>query len=311
LKYFSKKKVVLVILLAFILIGGGFVLLNPKTGIGTLTFERNTGDDAGKALRIIVAKDTDGDGLKDWEEALWKTNPNNPDSDEDGTTDGEEVRADRDPTKPAPRDEREKQRIEQGAETSAGHGALTDVLIERALVAYTLSGQDGNQEILKRLDASLMEEIEKNVVLALPTYRIEDFIIVGNSSEEVEEYKNKLMKIGLKYSAKHSKKELVIVDDALKSGNRDDIPLLDNLSYDYQNMAQEFSKMKVPEAIAQQHLALTNAYDATANAVENMGLVLTDPITTLIGILQYKQYAYSASTAIYEIKKYTDNYSKI
>mgnify|MGYP003394785642 CR=1 FL=1 len=35
--------------------------------------------------------DTDKDGLQDWEEALWKTDPNNPDSDGDGIKDGDEA----------------------------------------------------------------------------------------------------------------------------------------------------------------------------------------------------------------------------
>lgn len=35
--------------------------------------------------------DTDKDGLQDWEEALWKTDPKNPDSDGDGIKDGDEA----------------------------------------------------------------------------------------------------------------------------------------------------------------------------------------------------------------------------
>jgi hypothetical protein len=39
-----------------------------------------------------VEKDTDGDGLKDWEEALWGTDINNPDSDGDGVGDSDQIR---------------------------------------------------------------------------------------------------------------------------------------------------------------------------------------------------------------------------
>ena len=44
----------------------------------------------------IILKDSDNDGLKDWEEVLWKTDPNNPDSDGDGMNDNEEVLSERD-----------------------------------------------------------------------------------------------------------------------------------------------------------------------------------------------------------------------
>lgn len=38
-----------------------------------------------------LPKDSDGDGLMDWEELLWGTDPHNPDTDGDGISDGDEV----------------------------------------------------------------------------------------------------------------------------------------------------------------------------------------------------------------------------
>ncbi len=46
--------------------------------------------------------DTDGDGLRDWEEKLWGTNKSNPDTDSDGMSDGEEVTSETDPRVPGP-----------------------------------------------------------------------------------------------------------------------------------------------------------------------------------------------------------------
>ena len=51
-----------------------------------------------------ISFDADSDGLLDWEEALWGTNPKLADSDHDGTPDGEEVRLKRDPKKAGPND---------------------------------------------------------------------------------------------------------------------------------------------------------------------------------------------------------------
>jgi len=48
--------------------------------------------------------DSDSDGLRDWEEVLWGTDPNNADSDGDGATDGEEVNANRHPGIAGPND---------------------------------------------------------------------------------------------------------------------------------------------------------------------------------------------------------------
>src|SRR3989344_2433154 len=48
--------------------------------------------------------DTDKDGLRDWEEVLWHSNPNIADTDKDGTPDGAEVMTQRDPNKAGPDD---------------------------------------------------------------------------------------------------------------------------------------------------------------------------------------------------------------
>jgi hypothetical protein len=49
--------------------------------------------------------DADDDGLLDWEETLWQTNPQNADTDGDGVGDGEEVAARRNPLQAGPHDE--------------------------------------------------------------------------------------------------------------------------------------------------------------------------------------------------------------
>jgi hypothetical protein len=48
--------------------------------------------------------DTDNDGLKDWEENLYKTDPLNPDTDGDGYLDGEEINSGHNPTVKGPND---------------------------------------------------------------------------------------------------------------------------------------------------------------------------------------------------------------
>ncbi len=60
-----------------------------------LTSNQNLSEQAAKIL--VSQTDGDDDGLPDWEEALWQTDPSKADSDGDGTGDGEEVKAGRNP----------------------------------------------------------------------------------------------------------------------------------------------------------------------------------------------------------------------
>lgn len=79
-----------------------FALTRDRGDIGRASPQKLLATNA--AARAAAALDTDGDGLKDWEELLYKSDPTNSDSDGDGTTDGAEVKASRDPAKAAPDD---------------------------------------------------------------------------------------------------------------------------------------------------------------------------------------------------------------
>ena len=54
---------------------------------------------ASSTAQKTVTLDSDRDGLKDWEELLWKTDKTNADTDGDGTSHGEELALGRDPRK--------------------------------------------------------------------------------------------------------------------------------------------------------------------------------------------------------------------
>lgn len=104
-----KNIVVPVVLLLGIFIGGVVVLRTQGIGAQALT--------EGKKVLFPIASepdaDPDSDGLKNWEEEIYKTDPRNPDSDGDGYLDGEEVASGYNPAVKAPNDALE------GTDTSA------------------------------------------------------------------------------------------------------------------------------------------------------------------------------------------------
>jgi hypothetical protein len=98
---FSKKTNTIVVVL-ILLIGisiGGYLVLKSRTSQANLLEQitQNLKDQE-------IIDDLDHDGLTGWEESLYGTDPENPDTDGDGYLDGEEVATGYDPTKPAPND---------------------------------------------------------------------------------------------------------------------------------------------------------------------------------------------------------------
>ncbi|OGD66657.1 hypothetical protein A2Z61_00915, partial [Candidatus Campbellbacteria bacterium RIFCSPLOWO2_02_35_12] len=72
--------------------------------IGILSVNNLNAEIQAEAIKNIAEKDSDRDGLKDWEEALWGSDPHNPDTDGDRTPDGEEVVVGRNPIIAGPND---------------------------------------------------------------------------------------------------------------------------------------------------------------------------------------------------------------
>jgi len=91
---------------------GGFLVLRSKTGTASISqqlaqiFEQNKNPVAGcQPDPSDKNKDSDNDGLMDWQETTWQTDPCRADTDGDGYVDGEEVASGYSPLQPAPDDE--------------------------------------------------------------------------------------------------------------------------------------------------------------------------------------------------------------
>jgi len=112
----------IVIILAVILIAGGliFALKYPNK----------------KFLSEQNLKDSDNDGLKDWEEELCHTNPYNPDTDGDGYLDGEEVDSGRNPLVKAPGDKLSFYPLPLGEKYNITKKVLNEEVIDSMLDSY-------------------------------------------------------------------------------------------------------------------------------------------------------------------------------
>ncbi len=130
----QKRNIIIPIVLILGVFIGGVVVLQTK-GIGAKVLKE------GKKIFIPVAEepdaDPDNDGLKNWEEEVYKTDSRKYDTDGDGYSDGEEVLSGYDPTKPAPNDALE------GTDTSIPRPTpknLTDYL-SQLIVSKVESGE--------------------------------------------------------------------------------------------------------------------------------------------------------------------------
>lgn len=234
----------------------------------------------------VFDKDTDEDGLPDWEEKLYGTDMNNPDTDGDGTTDGEEIRLGRNPAKTGPDDKLAYLEDPHFATSS------TDISgIKKEFFAKYL--QDESAQIREATFRSLIKK-EFNPKLVVPQNQLVDLNITSdNSKEALHEYGNVFGKLILdKYTKPTSRKEEDILADATKQKTDAALQELQLPAITYRNFASDLKAMKVPSSLASSHLLIVNGYQGMSMGLLNMLHLFTQPIQGSGGYTAYtKGYA--------------------
>jgi hypothetical protein len=134
MKKISLKKLPLITILVAVVLAIGLILFvgkySKKTALSQLSFWS-------KEVTIESQnQDNDNDGLRDWEEDLYKTDPNNPDTDGDGYSDGEEINSGRNPLVKAPGDEVTFYPLPLGEKYNITKKALKDEQLEKLIESY-------------------------------------------------------------------------------------------------------------------------------------------------------------------------------
>ena len=98
-RFLPSKRLQKIIFYSFGIIILIFLIKNNfyKSSLIKKDFENREKIEKIKNIQEMNNKDTDGDGLKDWQESLYKTNPEIRDTDLDGVSDFDEVQQNRDP----------------------------------------------------------------------------------------------------------------------------------------------------------------------------------------------------------------------
>lgn len=180
-----------------------------------------------------ASKDSDQDGLKDWEEAILRTDPNKADSDGDGTPDGEEIAKNRDPLKKGPKDT-----VSNPSPLTPNplpDDNLTYSLTKNLLESGVLSAID-NQGRITSTDFLNRMSLPKNIdpeELIKPTVTIaaKDLRVNQNSdTETVKNYFRSISEIYARRIAPHQARgDLVILAEALESSDFTKLAELDPL----------------------------------------------------------------------------------
>ncbi|MBI2045986.1 MAG: hypothetical protein HYT28_01010 [Parcubacteria group bacterium] len=301
-------------LLAVLALGGGlWGFMSSRTESnklpGTLVF---TNSGAAQApLRGITQKDSDTDGLFDWEEMLWKTDPNNPDTDGDGTNDGDEIKLKRNPLKPGPDDALPDDFLHQQTQTNEPDEKLTQTqLLTRDFISTYLKLKQTDQftpENQEKLVSSFMEEAlsraqtTENPARSLEELTIEDEAGIIPISQYAQALESAL---GKNFSYSFFGQELILLKNILEKKDSRTIAVFGEAEKAYRNLADELLKTRVPREIAVSHIALINSALVIAKSFSDIMLLPTDPLQALTGVKRYDEELVNFGKYLSDISSY-------
>lgn len=240
-------------------------------------------------------RDSDNDGLKDWEEILWKTDPNKADTDGDGTPDAEEIKQNRNPLVAGPNDELKKTEEKSKTATTTTR-TLTDKISEEFAVQYlTAAGTaEGALDIFqkKSIAESLIESLSRDALLYKDRFSSSDIRVAQSASQDsIKNYLNTTGDFLNKTFADLGEPEISIVDRALSAEKYEDLKKLDAYIAAYQKTVEFLKKQSVPENYASLHLELMNIMQNAAVADSFMRVTDKDPARGLMGLSLYVKQA--------------------
>lgn len=296
--YLPSKQFIAILVSLFFIIGGGYFVFfrarAPQENImAQKTAEKN------EQASLFAAKDTDGDGLKDWEEVLWHTDPENVDTDGDGAKDNDEILAKRDPAKAGPNDRIDALagKIDAPGASEEKQGDQSSTLTEQlardfgeAYMRQKFGKKEVDEEYLgKLLSSSLTSGLTKtNVQEPQEIFTKKDFVVIADSSSTaIRDYLNKIGFLFSQNASTPQKSELQFALEAILEGDLTRLNQLLVYRDAYRNIAEGMKDIPVPTVMAQAHQNMANSFVKLGLIAEQMSKFEEDPMGSFTAFNAY------------------------
>lgn len=268
-------------LVALFLLKNGLVFKNwndIKGGRGELAYSNMTIGD-------LVNKDTDDDGIPDWEEKLWGTDPTKKET-TPGISDSVAIN---------------KLKAEQKATASTNGAGQTPEKLTKTdqfsrdlfttIAAATQNGQPLDQATVDKISSSLAEHIQNSPPKKVFT-QADLKIINDDSFQAIQKYNYALRDIYTKYPLNGDVTAIFkeFASDA-NTANTGALLKLNPIIERIQTRLNALVKIGVPQSLASLYLNFLNANERLSENLSDIKLFDTDAIVTLGAIIQYDQNA--------------------
>ena len=301
----SKKLVLIFVGSVFIVIGFAYATFNltgKETYVAT-TLEATTTNSA------LLAKDGDSDGLKDWEEQLWKTDPYNPDTDGDGTGDGQEIKLGRNPVLAGPNDKFDSETIGNKINAETDRDLSDTDKFSRELFVKIIGAGQATAPPTEADFQNFLNNTVRNEINAqkIKTRAAGDFNVdIKETPETIKAYGNAIAAILQKKPPENLEDEIDIVSRADATKDPAELKKLDGNIAAYNRLERALLELAVPQSALPTHIAFTNATASMIWSITGLKYILTDPIKALPGVAGYAENSQNFYASAKAFKVYLD-----
>jgi hypothetical protein len=278
----------------------GFVFKNPIDSL--LNKKSGLAYDSTMTLQDAANKDTDGDGIPDWEESLYGLDPNKKE-----TTPGV-------PDNVAIQKLIAQNQTEQGFLNNPSQDntnlTKTDKFSQDLMATITTLNQNGglDQNATDTLSSSLADEIKNSPPRKV--FLISDLKIAKNDTyNTVKTYADTLAILFQKNPTKET--ILDVLQKFSADENNVDPSVLQELNPNIKQInsfIDGMAKLSVPPSLAELHLNVLNGYEKIVENLNDIQLYDTDPVVALGGITKYSP---NTTTLTSDLNKLADAINQI
>lgn len=249
-------------------------------------------------LVSYAAKDSDADGLPDWEEALYGTDPANPHSVSQSVTDGDAVSQGLVKPKFANATSTPVN-VNDIPGALAGPTTVTDQFA-RALFSQFLSQHASGTPT----PAEIASFVEQGVANLSAEQKSPDAFnqgqvrVLGSGSEALIAYAAQAEAVMAKNTDTSGKNEIEYFGDAVEKNDTTALPHVKKIGATYTSLSHAYMAIPVPKEAAIPHLAIANAMARISGDITDMSMMEKDPLRAYLGLAKYQNDAVSLRAAL-------------
>src|ERR1035437_5186544 len=261
-------------------------------------------------LQTIASKDSDSDGLPDWEESLYGTDPHVADTFHLGMTDGEAVakglivpkaiaNIPMATSSPVSYDE-------NGLPPPPADGTLTAAFVQNLFNFYLAAkeangGADLSDTQMSEVANESIQSLASIAVIA-PDYKSKkDLLSINSGADALKVFAANAEAIFKKNTSTATTSEINYLQYSEQGDSTVAILQINSIAKGYRDIAVGLSALPVPESLVGDDLLLINAMMRVSQITSDFAKINTDLLSTIVALEQYPQAVQSLKDAFTHI----------